>query len=66
KATRACERLRLRVETYDWTEIHAELKVTITVGVCADTTLENHEKMLNVADEKLYIGKRSGKNQVHA
>jgi diguanylate cyclase (GGDEF)-like protein len=66
KATRACERLRVRVETYPWDEIHPELKVTITVGVCADTNLENHEKMLNVADEKLYVGKRSGKNQVQA
>jgi diguanylate cyclase (GGDEF)-like protein len=66
KAIRACERLRMRVETYNWQEICPNLQVTITVGVCADTDLENHEKMLNTADEKLYLGKRSGKNQVRA
>ncbi len=63
-AMRACERLRVLVEKHPWSEVHPSLSVTITVGVCADTSLENHEKMLNYADEKLYVGKRSGKNQV--
>ncbi len=65
-AIRACERLRTRFETYPWDEVHLGLQVTLTIGVCADTQLENFEKMLNAADELLYVGKRNGKNQVRA
>jgi diguanylate cyclase (GGDEF)-like protein len=66
KAILVCERLRERVQDYLWQKIHPDLQITITIGVCADTKLENHEKMLHVADENLYLGKRSGKNQVRA
>jgi diguanylate cyclase (GGDEF)-like protein len=66
KAILVCERLRSRVESHAWHDIHSDLQVTITVGICSDTQLVNHEKMLDLADEKLYLGKRSGKNQVKA
>lgn len=64
QAQSACERLRARVQAYPWAKILPNLGVTVTIGICADTTLENHEKMLNIADEKMYFGKRHGKNQV--
>ncbi|MFN3266927.1 MAG: diguanylate cyclase [Deinococcales bacterium] len=64
QALHACERLRLKIQTHAWADVHPDLSVTVTIGICADTTLENHEKMLGAADEKLYFGKRNGKNQV--
>jgi diguanylate cyclase (GGDEF)-like protein len=65
-AVMVCERLRKRIEGYAWEQIMPDLHITVTLGVCADTSLENHEKMLDAADKNLFIGKRNGKNQVHA
>jgi diguanylate cyclase (GGDEF)-like protein len=65
-ATKACERLRTRVEGYSWDKIVPNLAITITIGLSADTSLENHEKLLDAADKHLFIGKRNGKNQVQA
>jgi diguanylate cyclase (GGDEF)-like protein len=59
-----CEHLRKRIETYSWEQIALNLSITVTLGVCSDTSLENHEKMLDAADKNLFIGKRNGKNQV--
>lgn len=59
-----CERLRRAVELYPWAQIHIDLRVTLSLGFCYDTTLENHERMLSVADEYLYVSKESGRNCV--
>jgi len=59
----ACERLRQRVESYDWSTIHPQLKVTVSIGISSDPTLPDHEKLL-AADEQLYAAKRAGRNRV--
>lgn len=60
----ACERVRQRVESHDWSNIHPRLKVTVSIGVSSDPTLPNHEKLLNAADKQLYAAKRAGRNRV--
>jgi diguanylate cyclase (GGDEF)-like protein len=60
----ACERVRQRVESHNWSSIHPHLKVTISIGVSSDPTLPNHEKLLAAADEQLYAAKRAGRNRV--
>jgi diguanylate cyclase (GGDEF)-like protein len=65
-AVMVCERLRRRIEAHSWEQIIPGLSITVTLGVCADTSLSNHEKMLDAADKNLFIGKRNGKNQVQA
>ena len=64
EALELCERLRLAVETHPWRELHGDLRVTVSMGVCADLTVADHEKMIARADQKLYEAKRSGKNRV--
>ena len=64
QALRLAEQLRRRVEAYSWHELHPRLAVTLSIGVCADTGLGSHERMLSLADDNLYRAKRSGKNQV--
>jgi diguanylate cyclase (GGDEF)-like protein len=64
QALKVCERLRVKVQQYPWSELGANLSVTVTVGLSSNTELENHEKMLHAADANLYFGKRNGKNQV--
>jgi len=39
----------------------AEIKVTLTFGLVCDNTLEPHE-MIKLADEKLYTGKKNGRD----
>jgi diguanylate cyclase (GGDEF)-like protein len=65
QALAICERLRLSVERFDWQSIHPELQVTISVGLSSDSALANPDRLLSVADAKLYEAKRAGKNRVH-
>jgi diguanylate cyclase (GGDEF)-like protein len=57
-----CERVRQAVRQHPWASIHPKLKVTISLGFSNDLSLENHERMLAVADERLYEAKRAGRN----
>lgn len=59
-----CERIRKDVADYPWQEIRAGMAVTLSMGICADTSVSSHEKMLNMADHHLYRAKHSGKNRV--
>jgi len=59
-----CERVRKRIAEENWALIHPDLKVTLSIGVCADISLGSAEAMLNKADDALYYAKRNGKNRV--
>lgn len=60
----ACERLRVKIERFDWKSIHPDLYVTVSIGLSDDPEAANHEKLLALADEQLYAAKREGKNRV--
>jgi diguanylate cyclase (GGDEF)-like protein len=64
KAAVLCEKLRSAVEHYTWSEIHPQLRVTISFGISDNVRLGNYEKLLAEADEKLYEAKNSGRNRV--
>ena len=60
-----CERLRLAVQNHDWTRLHPELRVSMSLGFCDDVQhLVNHEQVLAVADKHLYEAKHAGRNRV--
>ncbi len=63
-ACRVCEKLRSVVENFDWTTIHPGLALTLSIGMCADTLLPGHERMLALADRNLYLAKEAGRNRV--
>ena len=58
------ERLRTAVEAY-WFRLRRGLRVTVSIGLAADVTVADHEKLLARADARLYEAKRAGKNRVH-
>ncbi len=64
RAALVADTLRRAVETHDWASIHPNLKVTLSIGLCADTSLPSFEKMIAQADEKLYEAKKNGRNQI--
>ena len=59
-----CEKLRALVEQHAWDAIHPGLALTLSIGVCADTSLPGHERMLAAADRNLYLAKAGGRNRV--
>jgi diguanylate cyclase (GGDEF)-like protein len=63
-AQRVCDRLRENVANAPWHELHADLKITLSMGICDDTSLVDGFAMIDQADDKLYEAKRNGKNQV--
>ncbi len=65
-ARKVCEHIRQTIETHAWSELHPDLKLTCSIGLSADTSVPNYEKMLSLADAKLYEAKRSGRNRVTA
>ncbi|PIO47898.1 MAG: hypothetical protein CMR00_07855 [[Chlorobium] sp. 445] len=44
QAKHLAEQVRANIEAHDWKEIHTELKVTMSIGVCADINYPNFEK----------------------
>ncbi len=66
QAKDACEVLRQRVEAYPWHEVHPDLRVTISMGLCSDTQLASFHHMLETADTLLYSAKNGGRNQVRS
>jgi diguanylate cyclase len=61
-----CEEVRHRVENYPWNTIHPDLRVTISIGLCAYTLPETADAMLVIADEYLYAAKNAGRNCVRS
>jgi len=64
QAATLCDKLRGLIEEHDWTHIHPELRVTMSMGVSADVALGSTEAMLQKADAQLYRAKESGRNRV--
>jgi diguanylate cyclase (GGDEF)-like protein len=65
-AMRVCEKLRAAIAGHAWTTIHPGLSLTISIGICADTTVPTYDRMLALADRNLYSAKASGRNRVVA
>lgn len=64
EAVRVCERLRTSIESYDWKSLHPKLNVTLSLGLASDLSVENHERLLSLADFQLYEAKHNGKNRL--
>ena len=58
--TRICQ----FIENHHWQDLQDGLTVTATLGVANSDEESSIEKALQVADERMYHGKRNGKNQV--
>ena len=60
----ACEKIRFAIEVYPWHELNPDLRVTMSIGLAADSSVLEPKELLAFADEALYQAKYSGKNQV--
>jgi diguanylate cyclase (GGDEF)-like protein len=64
QAAALCDKLRTLIEQFPWQQIHPDLKVTLSMGLCADLAIGGVESMLQRADTLLYQAKESGRNRV--
>jgi diguanylate cyclase (GGDEF)-like protein len=64
-AAGVCERLREDIAAHDWSQIHPELQVTLSLGVTGAQHSDVTE-VLHSADTLLYEAKRDGRNRVKA
>jgi two-component system cell cycle response regulator len=64
QAVKCCQNLLKRIEHHPWREVHPDLQVTVSMGLCDDIALGSLEKMLHKADERLYEAKKQGRNRV--
>jgi diguanylate cyclase (GGDEF)-like protein len=60
-----CERIRRAVESHPWKHFHADLRVTLSMGL-SDSRTRSPQRLLRHADRMLYVAKNAGKNQVAA
>ncbi|MGY2894297.1 tetratricopeptide repeat protein [Deinococcus sp. UYEF24] len=59
-----CERVQRAVREYDWNQVHAGLKVSLSIGLVADLSVPNHERLISRADTKLYEAKNTGRDRI--
>ncbi len=59
------ERIRKKIEDYDFKIEDISVKVTVSVGIASILEKsENHEELMNNADKALYKAKQTGRNKV--
>jgi two-component system cell cycle response regulator len=64
QAAALCDKLRQVIESFPWTNVHPDLRVTMSMGLCADVAAGTVHAMLNKADTLLYRAKEMGRNRV--
>lgn len=57
------DRIRETIEKHDFDYDNKKLKSTVTIGVAKYDNYASIDEWIKIADEKLYKGKQSGKNQ---
>ena len=57
------DRIRETIEKHDFDYDNKKLKSTVTIGVAKYDNYASIDDWIKIADEKLYKGKQSGKNQ---
>lgn len=58
------EEIIRRIHNYDFCENGKQFRISMTLGICEAGAGENFEKYITLADNRLYKGKKNGKNQV--
>jgi diguanylate cyclase (GGDEF)-like protein len=64
QARELAQRLRNAVQQIDCSAFAAGLQITVSIGLAAGDEASHHERLVSLADARLYEAKRGGRNQV--
>ena len=64
QATALCERIRERIEGFNWSATHADLRITMSMGLDGDESRASIDAMLVAADARMYEAKAAGRNRL--
>jgi diguanylate cyclase (GGDEF)-like protein/PAS domain S-box-containing protein len=64
QAALIAEKIRQLVQDYDWSSIHPDLAVTVSIGVAERAGQKTPDELLIAADRNLYQAKTGGRNQI--
>lgn len=59
-----CDSLRETIESHDWRTVHANLRVTLSIGLAQWDGVAGPDELLQSADAQLYRAKNAGRNRV--
>jgi two-component system cell cycle response regulator len=59
-----CNRLRETIAAWGWDGIATGLSVTASIGLASSTEVPQPDKLLQLADQRLYAAKAAGRNRV--
>jgi diguanylate cyclase (GGDEF)-like protein len=65
-AEAVCERIRLAVQGFEWSRLHPQLAVTVSIGLAVRAEAGSAPDLLRLADARLYRAKGGGRNCVCA
>jgi len=63
-AQNIAERIRTEIEKTEMKLSNTSIHITMTFGVSCATETDDYEELFNLADSRMYEGKKSGKNKV--
>lgn len=63
KAFSIIERMREKIQSFNWDSIAPGLKISMSFGICCKKLPTNYKEMLCIADKRLYKAKTSGRNR---
>jgi diguanylate cyclase (GGDEF)-like protein len=61
-----CEEVRVAFTREDWSRVHPQLCVTLSIGLALWDGESPPSELIAQADERLYVAKRSGRNRIEA
>ncbi|MDE8602473.1 two-component regulator propeller domain-containing protein [Marinomonas sp. RSW2] len=59
-----CDNIRQSIETFDYSNIATDFKMTVSMGVAFAHSVESYQGLLRLADQALYRAKKQGRNRV--
>jgi diguanylate cyclase (GGDEF)-like protein len=65
-STTNCARLCAQVRGHDWSRLHPDLRVTLSIGVAASHEAPARDAVFALADRRLYAAKQTGRDKVVA
>jgi diguanylate cyclase (GGDEF)-like protein len=63
-AAKICRRISQAVRSWSWSQIHPNLRITVSIGVALAEEARTPVEVMAVADERLYRAKNAGRDRI--